>query len=362
MTRTTAAANRSFSRVVGYRKSTPTTATHSPTLLPLLWLALLSLFAAVANGDDAVYNGGRLLSQVKVYAIFWNDEVENIDDFDTWYRAVVPSNFLSLLSEYNDPNGLYHLGPGVYLGYMIHTGQSGITIPDATLKTELTSIINAKLGNDPQFPAPKGDTLYVWHFPSSVRVLGDAGVSCAPRSFAGYHTTFVAPDWMNPQILNPDRNILYAVVATCSPHWPAAQYSVTAHEIVEAVTDPETWKDSSRLGWVMAADGEEIADVCQKRSDALYTIFGVDGNKYFIQKFWSNKYQDCIPNDNVQLPQVSQYSMEINKEQTVSSLDSTKDHTIMGLWIGLAIMGILFLVAIIIIFVMIIRRRKEEGI
>lgn len=358
MTRTTtAAANRSFSRVVGYRKSTLAT---SPTFLPLLCLALLSLFAAVANGD-AVYNGGRLLSQVKVYAIFWNDEVENIDDFDTWYRGVVPSNFLSLLSEYNDPNGRYHLDSGIYLGYMIHTGQSGITIPDATLKTELTSIINAKLGNDPQFPAPKGDTVYVWHFPSNVRVLGDAGASCAPRSFAGYHTTFIAPDWMNPQILNPNRNILYAVVATCSPHWPAAQYSVTAHEIVEAVTDPETWRDTSRLGWVMT-DGQEIADVCQKRSDALYTIFGVDGRRYYIQKFWSNKYQDCIPNDNVQLPQVSHDSMEINQEQTVSSLDSKKDNTILGLWIGLAIVGILFIVAIIIIFVMVLRRRQEEGI
>lgn len=262
------------------------------------------MFVPSVSSEDAVYHGGRILSKINVFAIFWNQQVENMVGIDGWYKAVLPSNFLSLASEYNE--GVHNIQPGIYRGFMVHGGSRGGIISWSELQNTLVGIIKEKVYVDPMFPLPSGDTVYVFHIPSNVKIQGFDGLSCdysgAP-TFAGFHSAFIAPHWMSQSILNPDRNILYAVIATCNPKWPAAQYSVLSHEIVESVTNPESWPDLKKDGWLVN-NKEEIADVCQTRPNDMYQITGLDGKNWIVQKFWSNLHQDCIPNDNVSVPEM----------------------------------------------------------
>lgn len=75
-----------------------------------------------------------------------------------------------------------------------------------------------------------------------------------------------------------------------------SQVSSTAHELAEAITDPE----ADNTGWTTlkgAQSGSEIADVCESnfdplRSDGANQVWGA--HRYQIQELWDNAFHRCV--------------------------------------------------------------------
>ena len=75
-----------------------------------------------------------------------------------------------------------------------------------------------------------------------------------------------------------------------------SQVSSTAHELAEAITDPE----GGNTGWTTLKgpqSGSEIADVCESsfeplRADGANQVWG--GHRYQIQELWDNAVHHCV--------------------------------------------------------------------
>lgn len=80
-----------------------------------------------------------------------------------------------------------------------------------------------------------------------------------------------------------DQSEVYSIIPTgCNTTTASVEYSVS-HELVEALTDPDTWS-----GWADASN--EIADICELKSPP-FAKFGPNG---FVALYWSNKSVRCI--------------------------------------------------------------------
>jgi hypothetical protein len=80
------------------------------------------------------------------------------------------------------------------------------------------------------------------------------------------------------------------------PPWPNSQIvdhaiNVTAHEVIEAATDP------FGSGWYLFSGSGEIGDLCAARvgpRDSSGSDLQLNGHKYLVQTLWSNAVSDCV--------------------------------------------------------------------
>jgi hypothetical protein len=255
--------------------------------------------AEIADGDGGAsvgripYLGGPVISQVKVVAVFWNDQVDPkvIADIGEYYSALTRGSFMHFLSEYGTATqsiGAY----GSFLGaFTIWPSNASLALLDADIPAELARQIDAGV-----LPASDASTVYMVHFPPGVSItgpyIGEVGVSCV--DFCAYH---YFGDGITYDIL-PDQS------GGCSPGPPGCNTSSTrccgdrtafenltktaSHELMETITDPQpqapAWSD------IFGGAGE-IGDPCnfsRVGSDAYTSILGESGTTFQAQKGFSN--------------------------------------------------------------------------
>jgi hypothetical protein len=229
-----------------------------------------------ANAPSAAhltYYGGPLLTNVKVYTIFWGKSwagtasfIALKDKINAFFKAILVSPLMDQLHEYSRPGKI--IGHGSLIGTKVITaGAPGSSITDTAIKTKIKGWINAHT-----IPAPTSNTLYFVYTDVHVKVIMGGGSSCT--AFCGYHNDI-------------SKKIFYAVMPFPSCSGCLGGLSVfnaltgtSSHELCEAVTDP-----IPGAGWYDSANGE-IGDIC------AWTFKTVSG--YKVQKEWSNAANACI--------------------------------------------------------------------
>ena len=225
---------------------------------------------AAANAH-LTYFGGALLTNVKVYTIFWGKKwsagsgATVAAKLNAFYSAILVSPLIDQLGEYNVPGKT--IGHGSLIGTKVITTNAPVSsVTDTTIRARLQAWINAHT-----VPAPTPNTLYfIYLDPGVVSIMGGSK-SCS--GYCGYHDHF--------------GNQSYAVMpypncAGCLGGLAAfdALTGTSSHELCEAITDPVPGK-----GWYDNNNGE-IGDICAWQ---FKTVAG-----YNVQLEWSNLYNKCL--------------------------------------------------------------------
>jgi hypothetical protein len=220
-----------------------------------------------------VYNNGPLISNAKVYTIFWGKNWKGTPAFITlrnninnFFKAILVSPLIDQLIEYNTP--VYKIGHGSLKGTKVITaGAPSSVITDAAIQTQVKKWLAAHT-----IPAWDKNTLYFIYTDKGVSIHMGGGGSCT--AFCGYHNHIGGKNY-------------YAVMpfpgcAGCLGGLSVfnALTGTSSHELCEAITDavPGT-------GWYDNAHGE-IGDICPW---IFKTVSGFN-----VQKEWSNKMSACV--------------------------------------------------------------------
>ena len=167
-------------------------------------------------------------------------------------------------------------------------GRNGSTIDDSAIQAELRAQVAAST-----LPMPTSNTLYAVYFPQGKTITSGGGSSGV--QFCAYHGTVAAGGGL-PELrysVLPDFTTGGMTSGCGGGSRFQNETSVSSHEMIETVTDPEVGVApgiASPLAWYDATNGE-IGDICNAQQA---TVVGGDGATYTVQKEFSNHYNDCI--------------------------------------------------------------------
>ncbi len=250
----------------------------------------------MSKKDNLVYYGGPVISNVRLYTVFWGPKVDSKlkQDMPKFYSAYVSSAQMEWLDQYNTrlqsvshtEGTNQHIGRGNYGGdFEITPKNTSTNLQDADVQAELEYQIAQNI-----LPKPDENSLYMIHFPMNVKITIEGQSSCS--SFCAYHEGFKSKTF---------GNVFYGVMpdlkssgcsfscAMGSSSFNATTY-VSSHELVEAVTDPFPTPGSHPAfpqAW-NTTGGEEIADVCETSSTLT-----AGGTVFAITKLWDNSIGAC---------------------------------------------------------------------
>jgi len=253
------------------------------------------------------YYGGRVISNVKIYAVAWGTQVDpvTLNNIPGFLSAVSNSDVMDWQSEFNTninsqsgtsmgaPGTGQLVGRGVYAGgFIISPSISSTNLTDLQITDELSAQIKAK-----HLPFPDANTIYMTYFPRGSVITQGGSASCA--KFCAYHGAVgasaanglpefyyaVYPDFSSGGCENGCGNDPVAFNNLCS---------ASTHELIEAVTDPEVSLATGTafdkpLGWY-DVNGGEVGDMCNADHD---TITDVNGTTYTVQQMYSQVTGQC---------------------------------------------------------------------
>jgi hypothetical protein len=233
----------------------------------------------LSTAGNLKYYSGPVLSNVKVWTVFWNASIPNQDKLNLFFGEVTKSAYFDWLTEYNTPTQT--IGHGSFAGTVVDPSPPAKTkISNEEVAGELKRLIGAGT-----LPANDENTLYMVYFPPGVDITLDTSTSCV--EFCAFHNT---------STLN-GKNLYYGVMPDlgggCATGCGASSQfnnltSVSSHELVEAVTDPAVGL-AQTVGAPMAwydAIGGEIGDLCNAEQETM--------GDWTVQRQWSNKEGACI--------------------------------------------------------------------
>ena len=252
------------------------------------------------------YWGGHVISNVKVYAIFWGSGVDaatqsGIGDF---YTALTNSEWVDWQNEYR--TDITAVGGGAGTGQLIGRGTfaGAITIapsasatcagratalPDATIQNELIAQIGA--GN---VPPPDANTLYMIYFPPGCQISGTDGTSKSCVQFCAYHGTFVLGGHSVFYGIVPDFGAGSGCDLGCGRGTTFQNIcSASSHEAGEAMTDAEVGIVTTfapPLGWYDNPNGEN-GDMCNQVTGTITSL--ATGASYTVQQMYSQTTGLC---------------------------------------------------------------------
>ena len=240
-----------------------------------------------------VYFGGPVISNVKVYAVFWGDTVnaETQQKIGPFFANMLDSTYMDWLSEYDTniqavdgrQGTGQHIGRGSFAGSVtLHPANAASALTDTMIQQELDAQIAAGA-----LPPSDENTLYMVYFPKGVSISDGSDRSCS--TFCAYHEAFKSA--------TSGASVFYGVMpdcgAGCSDGGSAFDGLTvsSSHECLEAVTDPfptpgnspaypQAWNDTS---------GEEVGDLCTQGSS---TVTG-HGTQNTVQWEWDNSIGGC---------------------------------------------------------------------
>jgi hypothetical protein len=231
-------------------------------------------------GAHLTYFGGPVLSNVKVYTVYWGSSVPNQSDLNQFYTDITSSAYFDWLTEYNTPTQT--IGHGSFGGTVVDTSPpSGTTIDDSQIQAEITKLINAG-----KLPPNDANNLYMVHFPAGITITMQGSSSCV--QFCAYHGTYTLNGKDAFYGVMPDLSGGCAGGCGSNPTKLQNQTEVASHELIEAVTDCAVGLATTNgppLAWYDNTNGE-IGDICVGQA-------GQVGN-WTIQLEFSNEKSDCI--------------------------------------------------------------------
>jgi hypothetical protein len=227
---------------------------------------------AAAPTAQLTYRGGPLITDVKIFTLFWGSEwtktgnqqtATQLNDFFTY---LVTSPLMDQLAEYSVTQ--FPIGHGSFLGTLTVSGDDPA---DSIADTDVQKFIEQQISSG-AVPSPDKHTIYFVFLPSGVTVALGRSSSC--QDFCGYHDAIKG-------------QIYYAVMPypSCNGcHGGLSPFNAltatSSHEFSEAITDPVPGQ-----GWYDDNNGE-IGDICAWQFKQL-------GN-YSVQLEWSNKAGRCM--------------------------------------------------------------------
>jgi hypothetical protein len=233
-----------------------------------------------ASNAHMVYRGGPVISNVKIFTVFWNASVSNQSALDSFYGTLANSAYVDQLSEYS--TSTQTIGRGKFIGTYVDTGAPSTSqLSDSDVQKELARLVDANA-----VPAPDGNTLYMIHFPAGVSISMDGATSC--QQFCAYHASVTHGSGTIYYGVMPDFS---GACSSCGGESTSFNGTtvVASHEVAEAITDPNigvanATNDEHQLGWY-DDQNDEIGDVCEGQS---VTFAG-----YRVTEVWSNKQNAC---------------------------------------------------------------------
>jgi hypothetical protein len=211
-------------------------------------------------------------------------------------KVVDFTNNLGASSYWTQTAGIYGVAPLEALAPIQLTIDPGAVVDADTIGPFLAD----KIMNDPAFPMPDGNTIYMFQFPDNTTITEGGGTVKSCQSFGGFHWIAATPMGYIPFIAS----------AYCSPfHGNSGIDSVTAtlsHELVEAATNPQPLAgtqafsgfDDAHFYWSDIA-GDEVGDICAPLRNEYSKVLPFD---YTVQHIWSNAaalagHDPCVPQD-----------------------------------------------------------------
>ena len=203
------------------------------------------------------------------------------------------SRHLDWLSEYDTPT--QHIGRGTYQGQAtisVSPADSGTTIDDLTIGNELARQLSSGGLPPPQVDAAGAvKTVYAIFFPKTITISEGGMVGGEPGGFCAYHSTIRQNGLSVPYMVLPDFNTHgFALGCGTDPQLFNNFTSVTSHELLESITDPDVGNNA----WGDANLQMEIADLCQGSVPEQGTVIGGNGQTYVVQQEFSNAANNCV--------------------------------------------------------------------
>jgi hypothetical protein len=235
-----------------------------------------------ANGIS-LHGGPVILGTTNVYYIWYGNWAGNtgttiLTDFA---NGIGGSPYFNINTTYNNSAGTKVSNSVHYAGSTTDSYSQGTSLSDAAIQTVVSSAITS--GRLPK------DTNAVYFVLTSSDVTASSGFC---TQYCGWHThgTISGSDIKYSFVGNPDRCPSACADQTVGPNGNAGadgMASIVAHELEEAVTDPDlnAWYDTR---------GAENADKCAWTFGTTYTANGALANvklgtrDFLIQRNWVN--------------------------------------------------------------------------
>ncbi len=211
----------------------------------------------------------------------WNQDVSNAGRTDTFERldaltqAAVHSNYFSQLSQYGvlvSPNAV---APSVFVGEIC--GELGVPPANTQIGhdtlTQIMSCVEAELGID-----TSNLVVNVLYPPQVAKGSDiDCNNTAAYHDWAGWSgaTTYI------PLVCNPfgDQGVIFQNMT---------------HEMVEAMTDPQT-PFGYRCYEASCGSDNEMCDVCEVNDRSSPFLMGQIANDGAVANYWANNFGSCNP-------------------------------------------------------------------
>lgn len=265
--------------------------------------------APTCTNCNVQYWGGPVISNVKIYAVFWGSGVDATvrSGIAGFFTALTNSDWMDWQNEYRTDlarsgggEGTGQLiGRGTFAGPSITlspsaaatcTGRSPANpLPDSAIQSELLEQIGAGA-----LPSPDANTLYMLYFPPGCTITSGGASSCVSGGFCAYHGTLTLGA----------RSVFYGVVPDFGPGSGCDLgcgsgttfqnvCSATSHEVGEAMTDAEVGLASALappLAWYDPDNGEN-GDMCSQATGSITSL--ADGATYTVQQMYSRRTGFC---------------------------------------------------------------------
>jgi hypothetical protein len=241
--------------------------------------------AGGASGNGINYHGGPvLLNTTNVYYIWygsWNDGGTSAAILDNFAMSIGGSPYFNINTTYYNGAGTHVMNSVHFGGELTDSGSLGTSLSDTNIRTIVTNAIGpGKLPSDPNGV----------YFVLTSKEVNKSGFC---TSYCGWHThaTIGGSDIKYSFVGDASQCPSACAEQTTSPNGSVgadAMASVIAHELEEAVTDPDlnAWYDRR---------GYENADKCAWTFGTTYTVsngskanMNLGGKDYLIQRNWVN--------------------------------------------------------------------------
>jgi len=236
------------------------------------------------------YRNGPMIQHVKIFVIFYAPNYPYKTQLLSFYQSILQSPYIDMLQEY-DTTG-YKIRRGSYLGMYEDSNMN--TSKSVNPATYIQGLLSAK-----KIPAPDDDTLYMIYFPDQINPTDpQGGNSCVSGGgFCAYHNS----------ISVGGQNVYYGVlpntvtggqcVGGCGPSGFGGLSSVSSHEFIEAMTDPDVGQND--LAWYDNTNGE-IGDICNGNACKVGgTGTSACPTSDVVQLEWSNQKNACIASNSM---------------------------------------------------------------
>jgi hypothetical protein len=241
--------------------------------------------AKPSGGSNGIfYHGGPVMtSGANVYYIWYGNWAGNtaVTILTDLAQNIGGSPYFNINTSYDDGSGLHIANRVTYSGSTTDAYSQGTSLSDAAIQAVVSSAINS--GRLPK------DGTGVYFVLTSADVTASSGFC---TQYCGWHThgTIGGTDIKYSFVGNPDRCPSACEQQTVGPNGNAGadgMASIIAHELEEAVTDPDlnAWYDRR---------GAENADKCAWTFGTTYPASGALANMklgtrdYLIQQNWVN--------------------------------------------------------------------------